>query len=73
MKRVGGSRHDHIGMFRGRPPLDPMIDAPPAPVCIRRVAEVRQLLGLVDRGLLSEEEFDCQVLKVYGNPPARQD
>jgi hypothetical protein len=32
------------------------------------VDEVRELLQLVDRRLLSEEEFERQVLKVFGLP-----
>jgi len=35
------------------------------PVHVRRVDEVRRLLGLLDRGLLSEEEFESQLLKAY--------
>ena len=71
MKRVSGSRRDHVGVLRRRPRLDPRVDTALAPVSPRRVDEVRQLLALVDRGLLSEEEFDAQVLKIYGNLPAR--
>lgn len=66
MRRVAGSRHDHVGVLRGRPPLDPMYDATPGGITPRRVDEIRQVLALVDRGLLSEEEFDAQMMKVYG-------
>ena len=71
MKRVSGSRRDHVGVLRRRPPLDPRADAALVPLSPHRVDEVRQLLGLVDRGLLSEEEFDAQLRKIYGNLPAR--
>jgi hypothetical protein len=38
------------------------------PVVVRKVDEVRRLLGLLDRGLLSEEEFERQMVKVYRGP-----
>lgn len=65
MKRVGGSRRDHLGVLRGSPPLDPRDESDADPVIPRRVDAVRELLALVDRGLLSEEEFESQMLKVY--------
>jgi hypothetical protein len=65
MERVGGPRRDHLGVLRGPPALDPMAESTVVPVTHRRVDEVRQLLWLVDRGLLSEEEFEGQLLKVY--------
>jgi hypothetical protein len=40
------------------------------PVIVRRVDEVRRLLGLLDRGLLSEEELERQMAKIYRNHPA---
>lgn len=66
MKRVSASRRDHAGLLRRPPPLDPRVGPVVAPVQPRRVDEVRELLLLVDRGLLSEEEFERQVLKVFG-------
>jgi hypothetical protein len=42
-----------------------MAESTVVPVTHRRVDEVRELLWLVDRGLLSEEEFEGQLLKVY--------
>jgi hypothetical protein len=62
---VAFSRRDHAGLLRRPPPLDPRVGSAAA-VQPRRVDEVRQLLRLVDRGLLSEEEFERQVLKVFG-------
>jgi hypothetical protein len=66
LNRVGGSRHDHVGVLRGPPPLDPMVDAAARPVTGRKVDEVRRLLELLAGGLLSEEEFDSQMVKIYG-------
>lgn len=68
MKRVAGSRRDHLGLLRRRPPLDPRADLVVGPAALRRVDEVRQLLRLVDRGLLSEEELENQLQKIYGQP-----
>ena len=65
MQRVAGARRDHVGVLRSRPPLDPMAKSAVGPVHVRRVDEVRRLLGLLDRGLLSEEEFESQLLKAY--------
>jgi hypothetical protein len=66
VKRVSMSRRDHAGLLRRPPPLDPRVGPAVTPVQPRRVDEVRQLLQLVDRSLLSEEEFERQVLKVFG-------
>lgn len=64
MKRVAGSRRRHVGVLRRRPRLDP--GAPEAPGgAVRRLAEVRALLRLVERGLLSAEEFEREQAKVY--------
>jgi hypothetical protein len=65
VQRVAGARRDHVGVLRGRPPLDPMARSAVGPVNVRRVDEVRRLLGLLDRGLLSEEEFESQLQKAY--------
>jgi hypothetical protein len=70
MRRVAGARRDHVGVLRGRPPLDPMARSAVGPVIVRRVDEVRRLLGLLDRGLLSEEELERQMAKIYRNHPA---
>ena len=69
MKRVAESRRDHTGLLRRPPPLDAGVGPAVAAVQPRRVDEVRQLLRLVDRGLLSEEEFEGQVRKVFGPGP----
>ena len=68
MKRVPGLRHDHLGVLRTRPPLDPMVDVPAEPPAQRTTDVVRQLLRLVDEGLLSEEEFEAQIHKGCGVP-----
>lgn len=66
MRRVSVSRRDHAGLLRRPPPLDPRGGPVETPVQPRRVDEVRQLLQLVDRSLLSEEEFERQVRKLFG-------
>jgi hypothetical protein len=60
------SRRNHTGLLRRPPPLDPLAGSGAAAVQPRLVDEVRQLLGLVDRGLLSDEEFERQVLRLFG-------
>jgi hypothetical protein len=67
VQRVAGARRDHVGVLRGRPLRDPLDRSAVGPVIVRRVDEVRRLLGLLDRGLLSEEEFESQLLKTYRN------
>jgi hypothetical protein len=70
VKRVEGARRDHVGVLRGRPPLDPgACPSAGSTGHLRRVDEIRELLRLVDRGLLSEEELDRQLLTMYGLLP----
>jgi hypothetical protein len=65
MRRVAGSRRDRVGVLRASPALDTTVGATIRPVTRWRVEEVRQLLVLVDRDLLSEEEFELQMLKMF--------
>jgi hypothetical protein len=66
VKRVAGSRGDHVGLLRTRPVLDHGAEPVDTPVSPRRVDELRLLLQLVDRGLLSEEELDLQLISMFG-------
>jgi hypothetical protein len=72
VKRVEGARRDHVGVLRGRLPLDATAGPGGGRPTLRRVDEIRELLRLVDRGLLSDEEFDRQMLTMYGLPPQRR-
>ena len=57
-------RRRHADLLRGSPALDRSVATfPPSPQP-SRVDQVRELLDLVDRGLLSEEEFDRQQAKL---------
>ncbi|MGY2702362.1 MULTISPECIES: hypothetical protein [unclassified Nocardioides] len=63
MRRVAASRRQHLDLLRRRPTLDPVpVERPGA---VRRVDQLRALLQLVDRGVLSAEEFERQERKVY--------
>ena len=73
MKRAAGARRDRLGVLRGRPPLDPMVDSAVAPAGHRSAGEVRELLRLVDRGLLSDEEFESQMVRRYALAPESTD
>ena len=62
MKRVAVSRRRHLGLLRRRPVLDPVpVEQQP----VERLDQLRALLQLVDRGMLSAEEFERQERKVY--------
>lgn len=63
MRRVAASRERHVDLLRRRPTLDPVAVDQGAPV--RRVDQLRALLQLVERGVLSAEEFERQERKVY--------
>ncbi|WP_244928468.1 SHOCT domain-containing protein [Nocardioides sp. W7] len=67
MRRAAASRRGHVGILRRPPTLDAKASgAASSPPSVRRTDQVRQLLRLVDRGVLSDEEFERQVLKVFG-------
>ena len=62
MKRVATSRRRHLDLLRRRPVLDPVpVEQQPT----QRLEQLRALLELVDRGVLSAEEFERQERKVY--------
>lgn len=62
MRRVATSRRQHLDLLRRRPTLDPVaVEQQPG----QRLDQLRALLRLVDRGVLSPEEFDRQQEKVY--------
>ena len=62
MKRVATSRRRHLDLLRRRPVLDPVpVEQQPT----QRLDQLRALLELVDRGVLSAEEFERQERKVY--------
>jgi hypothetical protein len=66
VERVAWSRRRHVGVLRRRPRLDTSADPLAPPPGVRRVDQVRALVDLHDRGLLSEEELEHQQAKVFG-------
>ena len=70
MRKSDVSRREHLGLLRARPPLGPTVAAHGGPVKPSLTDEVRQLLDLVDRGLLSEEEFEAQMHRLFQLQPA---
>jgi hypothetical protein len=60
MERVATSRSRLLGVLRRRPVVDVSAEHYMPEVDVRRTNQVRELLSLVDRGLLSEEEFAQQ-------------
>ncbi len=69
MKRVASSRRRHVDLLRRRPVLDDSPVDPPAVLAVRRVDQLRALLHLVERGVLSPDEFERQEEKVFRRPP----
>ena len=65
MHRVSWSRRRNVGLLRRRPALDRTLDPSVAAAEVSKLDHVRALMNLVDRGLLSEEEFEQQESKVY--------
>jgi hypothetical protein len=65
MSLPGTPRRRHADLLRDTPHLDRRDDVAP-PAQPSRVDQVRELLDLVDRGLLSEEEFERQHAKIVG-------
>lgn len=61
MRRVGTSRRHLVDLLRQRPRLDPVAVDPPASGAVGRVDQLQALLHLVERGVLSAEEFERQV------------
>jgi hypothetical protein len=67
MERVATSRSHLLGVLRRRPVVDVTADQFMSEVDVRRSNQVRELLTLVDRGLLSEEEFEQQQRRLHAD------
>ena len=65
MRRVASDRRRHVDLLRRRPVLDAVPVDPTAPEAVRRVDQLRALLHLVDRGVLSAGEFERHQEKVF--------
>jgi len=65
MERVASSRSHLLGVLRRRPVVDVTADQFLSELDVRRTNQVRELLTLVDRGLLSEEEFEQQQRRLH--------
>ncbi len=70
MKRVATSRRSHVDLLRRRPLLDPVVGVSPASAAVSRVVQLRVLLHLVERGVLSPEELELQQDSLSRRPPA---
>jgi hypothetical protein len=57
-------RRRHVDLLRGSPALHRSADGLTPTTQPSHVDQVRELLDLVDRGLLSEEEFERQQAKI---------
>jgi len=68
VRRVASSRRSHVDLLRRRPVLDAVALEPPASGAVRRVDQIRLLVGLVERGVLSAEEFEHQEEKNFRSP-----
>jgi hypothetical protein len=69
VKRVASSRLRHADLLRRRPRLDAVSVDPREVQAVYRVDQLRALLDLVERGLLSPDEFERQEDKVFRHPP----
>jgi hypothetical protein len=65
MRRVGGSRSSHPDLLTGRSRDEPPEDRW-ATLLIDPAAQVAALADLVDRGLVSPDEFERQRGKIFG-------
>jgi hypothetical protein len=72
VRRVDGSRRRHVDLLRRRPRLEPVVVEQSVVGAVRRVDELRELLRLVERGVLSAEEFERQEQKVFERVPRRR-
>ena len=68
MRRVAFSRERHVDLLRGPPVLNAAPADPTAHRAVHRLDQVRALLHLVDRGVLSPGEFETQESKVFRRP-----
>jgi len=69
MERVATSRTHLLGVLRRRPVVEAS-EHHLSELDVRRTNQVRELLSLVDRGLLSEEEFARQQDRLVRDPLA---
>jgi hypothetical protein len=65
---VAFSRRRHVDLLRRRPVPDAVPVDPPSSVAAQRVDQLRALLHLVERGVLSPDEFERQEEKVFRRP-----
>jgi hypothetical protein len=70
VKRVATSRRSHVDLLRRRPLLDPVVEVSPASTAVSRVVQLRVLLHLVERGVLSAEELELQQDSLWRLPPS---
>jgi hypothetical protein len=70
VKRVASSRRSHVDLLRRRPLLDPVVGISPASAAMNRVVQLRVLLHLVERGVLSAEELELQQHSLSRRPPS---
>jgi hypothetical protein len=59
-----------VDLLRRRPLLDPVLATSPASSAVSRVAQLRVLLHLVERGVLSAEELELQRDSLSRRPPS---
>ena len=69
MKRVASSRSCLVDLLRRRPALEPETLSAAAPEAVRRVDQLRALLRLVERGVLSADEFERHEANVFRRSP----
>ena len=69
VKRVSASRWRHVDLLRRRPLLDPVTVEAPASCAGHRFDQLRTLVHLVERGVLSAEEFERHQEKVFRRSP----
>lgn len=66
MRRVGTSRSDHVDLLPQSTRGDRTVEGRCTALIVDPVEQLRELASLVDRGLLSAEEFQRQRRKVFG-------
>ena len=69
MRRVEPSRRRHVDLLRRRPLPDTATADLPEGRAVRRVEQLRALLRLVERGVISAGEFERQEGKAFRGPP----
>jgi hypothetical protein len=70
VKRVASSRRSHVDLLRRRPLLDPVVGISRTSAAVNRVDQLRALLHLVERGVLSAEELESQSGALLRPPPS---